>query len=37
VTREENGEKSVLKKTYDNMEALKADEKLKQFDLLLDY
>jgi hypothetical protein len=35
VTKEENGEKTVFEKSYENMEALKADDELKQFDLLV--
>lgn len=36
VTREENGEKSVFKKTYESMEALKADSELKAFDVMVE-
>lgn len=35
VTKEENGEKSVFEKSYANMEALKSDEELKNFDKLV--
>lgn len=35
VTKEENGQHAVFEKTYDNMEALKADEELKTFDVLI--
>ena len=36
VTKEENGQHAVFEKTYINMEALKADEELKAFDVLID-
>ena len=36
VSKFENGEKSVFEKTYENIEALKADTELKSFDLLID-
>ncbi len=36
VTKEENGEKSVFEKIYTNMDELKADEELKEFDVLID-
>lgn len=36
VTREENGEKSVYEKSYESMEALKADSELKAFDVLVE-
>lgn len=36
VTREENGEKSVFEKSYESMEALKADSELKAFDILVE-
>lgn len=36
VTKEDNGEKSVFKKIYANMEALKSDEELKNFDKLVE-
>jgi hypothetical protein len=36
VTREENGEKSVFEKSYESMEALKADSELKAFDVLVE-
>lgn len=36
VTKEENGEKSVFEKVYSNMEDLKSDEELKEFDVLVD-
>jgi len=35
ITKEENGEKTLFEKSYENMEALKSDEELKQFDLLI--
>lgn len=35
VIKEENGQKSVFEKSYDNMEALKSDDELKAFDLLI--
>jgi hypothetical protein len=36
VSKQENGEKSIYEKTYQNMAALKADQELKHFDLLVD-
>jgi dipeptidyl aminopeptidase/acylaminoacyl peptidase len=36
VTREENGEKSVFEKSYESMEALKADSELQAFDVLVE-
>ena len=36
VTKEENGEKSVFEKIYNSMDELKADEELKQFDVLVE-
>lgn len=36
VTKEENGEKTVFEKVYANMEALKADEELRAFDVMVE-
>ena len=36
VTKEENGEKTIFEKAYDTMDELKADEELKNFDVLVD-
>jgi len=36
VTKIENGEKTVFEKSYENMDALKADEELQSFDLLVE-
>lgn len=36
VTKEENGDKSVFEKIYNSMDELKADEELKQFDVLVE-
>ncbi len=36
VTKNEDGKTTVLQKTYDSMEALKTDEELKKFDVLLE-
>lgn len=36
VTKEENGEKTIFEKAYATMDELKADEELKNFDVLVD-
>jgi len=36
VSKQESGGKSIYEKTYQNMAALKADQELKHFDLLID-
>lgn len=36
VSKEENGEKTVFEKVYFNMDELKADEELKNFDVMID-
>ena len=36
ITKEENGEKSVFEKVYPDMDALKSDEEMKDFDVLID-
>jgi hypothetical protein len=36
VTKNEGGKTTVLQKSYENMEALKSDEELKKFDVLLE-
>ncbi len=36
VSKEENGEKTVFEKVYSNMDELKVDEELKNFDILID-
>jgi len=36
VTKKDNGKTTVLQKTYSSMEALKSDEELKKFDVLLE-